>query len=43
MTKKQIKQLESAGKNWKNAAEIAAIVTSAIFIPVGRSAPVIWL
>ena len=29
-------------KNWKNAAGIAVIVTSAIFIPVGRNAPDIW-
>lgn len=42
MTKKQIKQLEMSGKNWKNAAEIAAIVATVIFAPAGRSSTAIW-
>lgn len=42
MTKNRLNSWKRLEKNWKNAAGIAAIATSAIFIRVGRNAPVIW-
>ena len=42
MTKKQVKQLETAGRKLEKCGGIATIVTSAIFTHAGRSAPDIW-